>query len=58
MFGEWLDVVSLLELSVCHYIWTSFMSIFFIYVEFQTTAMMVYRIMRDGAALPVFLMLL
>lgn len=30
MFGEWLDVVSLLELSVCHhYIWTSFISVFF-----------------------------
>lgn len=36
MFGEWLDVVSLLELSVCHYIWTSFMSIFFIYVDFES----------------------
>lgn len=42
MFGEWLDVVSLLELSVCHhYIWTSFISVFFIYVEFHITAKMV-----------------
>lgn len=42
MFGEWLDVVSLLELSVCHhYTWTSFISVFFIYVEFHITAKMV-----------------